>query len=446
MPEWYFWPFYAILRSFTADFILPAKLWGVLAMFSSILLLFFLPWIDQSPVRSGSYRPVFKRFFWLLVIDVIVLGWAAAARRSADRDVISQIAAAYYFLHFLVILPLVSAFETPLPLPRSISDSVLHGEEAEAAPLRRRAGTKTPRRPPSKGDRRQMRSCLGFIGAVFAGGPAISLISGVCDLCPEPAGAAGGPKSSTAAPSTLHLAATARFGKFDRQQLQRGFQVYSEVCSACHSLKLVSFRDLKDLGYRRRRDQEDRVATGRTQVPVDQSRHRRGSDRKALPSDTFPDRRSRTRPPRAPPTTMRFRPIFRSSPRRARAALLTSIRILTGIPSDQPAETSEEIPGCQDADRTFTTIPISRTSTSRCRRRSPLMDRLSIRMAPNRPSIRWHGRRGLPGLDREPNLEARHCGRRCGRDLPAVCDDPRLFRLSPALGGTPPRSGENRAT
>jgi ubiquinol-cytochrome c reductase cytochrome b subunit len=135
VPEWYFWPFYAILRSFTVDFILPAKLWGVLAMFSSILLLFFLPWIDRSPVRSGSYRPVFKRFFWLLVIDVLILGWAGGGAPTPMRNVISQLAAAYYFLHFLVILPLISAFEKPLPLPRSISESVLHGEEAEAAPV-----------------------------------------------------------------------------------------------------------------------------------------------------------------------------------------------------------------------------------------------------------------------------------------------------------------------
>jgi ubiquinol-cytochrome c reductase cytochrome b subunit len=145
VPEWYFWPFYAILRSFTVDFILPAKLWGVLAMFSSILLLFFLPWLDKSPVRSGSYRPVFKRFFWLLVIDVIILGWAGGGAPNPMRNVISQFAAAYYFLHFLVILPLVSAFETPLPLPRSISDSVLHGEAAEAAP----AGSKARRASPA---------------------------------------------------------------------------------------------------------------------------------------------------------------------------------------------------------------------------------------------------------------------------------------------------------
>ena len=135
VPEWYFWPFYAILRSFTVDFILPAKLWGVLAMFGSILLLFFLPWLDKSPVRSGYYRPVFKRFFWLLVVDVLD---PRLCRRRADqcrRNVaLGQAAAAYYFLHFLVILPLVSTFETPLPLPSSITESVLHGEDAEAAP------------------------------------------------------------------------------------------------------------------------------------------------------------------------------------------------------------------------------------------------------------------------------------------------------------------------
>ena len=83
VPEWYFWPFYAILRAFTVDFILPAKLWGVLAMFASILLLFFLPWLDKSPVRSGSYRPVFKRFFWLLVLDVLILGLCGGAAGRA---------------------------------------------------------------------------------------------------------------------------------------------------------------------------------------------------------------------------------------------------------------------------------------------------------------------------------------------------------------------------
>ncbi len=144
VPEWYLLPFYAILRSFTADFILPAKLWGVLAMFSAILLLFFLPWIDRSPVRSGRYRPVFKRFFWLLVIDVIVLGWVGGSPVKPLTVAVGQIASAYYFLHFLVILPLVSAFETPLPLPNSITEAVLEREEAhEAAEAKKPRRTKT---------------------------------------------------------------------------------------------------------------------------------------------------------------------------------------------------------------------------------------------------------------------------------------------------------------
>jgi len=141
VPEWYFWPFYAILRSCTFNlFWIDAKLWGVLAMFGSILLLFFLPWIDRSPVRSGAYRPVFKRFFWLLVVDIVILGYVGGAPITPFNAALGQLAAAYYFLHFLVILPLVSAFETPLPLPNSISESVLHGEAAESAPAGQASG------------------------------------------------------------------------------------------------------------------------------------------------------------------------------------------------------------------------------------------------------------------------------------------------------------------
>jgi ubiquinol-cytochrome c reductase cytochrome b subunit len=134
VPEWYFWPFYAILRAFTDDFIIPSKLWGVLAMFASILLLFFLPWLDKSPVRSAVYRPMFKRINWLLWADVFILGLCGMKPAEQPWVALSQIAAAYYFAHFLIILPLVSKYEKPLPLPNSISESVLHGEAAEAAP------------------------------------------------------------------------------------------------------------------------------------------------------------------------------------------------------------------------------------------------------------------------------------------------------------------------
>ncbi|WP_341207444.1 cytochrome b N-terminal domain-containing protein [uncultured Sphingomonas sp.] len=134
VPEWYFLPFYAILKSFTADFILPAKLWGVLAMFGSILLLFFLPWLDASPVRSANYRPTYRWFLLVLLLDVLVLGYVGGAEASARNVMMGQIAAGYYFAHFLIILPLVSAAERPRPLPNSITEAVLakHGGTSPA--------------------------------------------------------------------------------------------------------------------------------------------------------------------------------------------------------------------------------------------------------------------------------------------------------------------------
>jgi ubiquinol-cytochrome c reductase cytochrome b subunit len=125
VPEWYFWPFYAILRSFTADFILPAKLWGVLAMFGSILLLFFLPWLDSSPVRSNNYRPKARIAFWVLVLDVLILGYCGGSPADPAYVIVAQICSAYYFLHFLVILPWIARTERPVPLPNSITEAVL---------------------------------------------------------------------------------------------------------------------------------------------------------------------------------------------------------------------------------------------------------------------------------------------------------------------------------
>jgi ubiquinol-cytochrome c reductase cytochrome b subunit len=136
VPEWYFWPFYAILRAFTVDFLfIPAKLLGVLAMFASILLLFFLPWLDNSPVRSGNYRPLFKKFFWFgLIPCILILGYCGGAPAEEPFVMLSQIASAYYFAHFLIILPIISRIERPLPLPGSITEAVLKGGAAPAAP------------------------------------------------------------------------------------------------------------------------------------------------------------------------------------------------------------------------------------------------------------------------------------------------------------------------
>jgi ubiquinol-cytochrome c reductase cytochrome b subunit len=136
VPEWYFWPFYAILRAFTYDFFfVPAKLMGVLAMFGSILVWFFLPWLDKSPVRSATYRPLYRKFFWLgLIPAMLVLFWCGGLPAEEPYVMFSQIASFYYFAHFLIILPIVSAVERPEPLPYSITEAVLGGDENAALP------------------------------------------------------------------------------------------------------------------------------------------------------------------------------------------------------------------------------------------------------------------------------------------------------------------------
>ena len=119
VPEWYFLPFYAILRA------IPSKLGGVTAMFSAIAILAFLPWLDTSKVRSASFRPIYRAFFWVFVIVGLGLGYLGSQPPSDGSTFVARIFTAYYFLHFIVILPLLGLFETPLPLPVSIADAVL---------------------------------------------------------------------------------------------------------------------------------------------------------------------------------------------------------------------------------------------------------------------------------------------------------------------------------
>lgn len=128
VPEWYFLPFYAILRA------IPDKLGGVIAMFGAIVILFAMPWLDGSKARSCTFRPVYRIFLWLFLVDVIFLGYIGA---NSPDDVVNlaglevtfltlgQIATAFYFLFFLVIVPIVSRKEKCLPLPKSINEHVL---------------------------------------------------------------------------------------------------------------------------------------------------------------------------------------------------------------------------------------------------------------------------------------------------------------------------------
>ena len=106
---------------------------GVLAMFAAILVWFFLPWLDTSPVRSTRYRPLLRKFIWFgLLPCVLILGYCGGSPAEEPYVMIAQIATAYYFLHFLVILPFVSSIERPEPLPFSITEAVLGKDEHSA--------------------------------------------------------------------------------------------------------------------------------------------------------------------------------------------------------------------------------------------------------------------------------------------------------------------------
>ncbi len=121
VPEWYLLPYYAILRA------VPNKLLGVIMAFGSLFILFFVPWLDRSPVRSARFRPVYKWVFWLLVIDVVALGWVGANPPEGIVVTVGQIATFYYFLHMLILLPLVGKLERPRPLPSGIGAAMLGG-------------------------------------------------------------------------------------------------------------------------------------------------------------------------------------------------------------------------------------------------------------------------------------------------------------------------------
>ena len=119
VPEWYFLPYYAILRA------IPSKLGGVIFMFASLIVLLFLPWLDTARVRSAKYRPLYKWFFWLFVFTCFALGYLGSLPAEGIYVMWARIFTAYYFIHFLVVLPVLGIIETPNKLPNSITESVL---------------------------------------------------------------------------------------------------------------------------------------------------------------------------------------------------------------------------------------------------------------------------------------------------------------------------------
>ncbi|NDA46886.1 MAG: cytochrome b, partial [Alphaproteobacteria bacterium] len=126
VPEWYYLPFYAILRA------IPSKLGGVVAMFGAIVVLAFLPWLDTSRVKSAAYRPLYKFFFWLFVVACLGLGFLGSKPPDGVYVIAARLLTLYYFGFFLIIMPLLGLFETPKPVPASIADAVLAKNSSHA--------------------------------------------------------------------------------------------------------------------------------------------------------------------------------------------------------------------------------------------------------------------------------------------------------------------------
>ncbi|WP_315741696.1 MULTISPECIES: cytochrome c1 [unclassified Bradyrhizobium] len=204
VPEWYYLPFYAILRS------IPNKLAGVIAMFSAIVVLVFLPWLDSAKTRSNKYRPLGKQFFWIFVIVCVLLGYLGAQPPEGIYVIAGRILTFLYFAYFLIVLPLLARIEKPRPLPNSIADDVL---------------AKSGRVP--------------MVSTVIALFVAATLFAGSI-------GQARAAEEGT--PPSLKWSFAGPFGTYDRGALQRGLKVYKEVCSNCHSLSYVAFRNLAEDG------------------------------------------------------------------------------------------------------------------------------------------------------------------------------------------------------
>lgn len=207
VPEWYYLPFYAILRS------IPNKLAGVIGMFSAIIILCFLPWLDAARTKSSKYRPLAKQFFWIFVAVCILLGYLGAQPPEGIYVIAGRVLTFCYFAYFLIVLPLLSRIEKPRPVPNSISDAVLAKTGSRSTPMVSSA------------------IVLALAGALFAGSADSARASEGSDKPP-------GNKWSFAGP----------FGKYDRGALQRGLKVYKEVCANCHGLSYVAFRNLAEAG------------------------------------------------------------------------------------------------------------------------------------------------------------------------------------------------------
>ena len=219
VPEWYFLPFYAILRS------VPDKLGGVILMIGAILILIVLPWLDTLNVRSGRYRPIFRVLYFTWIASCFVLGWCGMHSPEGIYLWAGRAATLYYFSFFLS-LPLIGKMEMKF-FPETLKKGMFI-------------------------------LFLCFFSSTINANEEVK---------------------------TQKWSFSGPFGTFDRGSLQRGFQVYKEVCAPCHGLGYLTFKDLDALGFN-----QEQIKALASQVEVKDGPNDEGAmfTRPGRPSDHFP--------------------------------------------------------------------------------------------------------------------------------------------------------------
>ena len=264
VPEWYFLPFYAILRAIDFNVLfIDSRLGGVIAFGGSILILFFLPWLDRSPVRSGTFRPLFQPFYWLFVVNFIA---ADLSRLGAGRG---HLRAARQDLHGLLL--------------RSTSSSSCRCSRAS----RRRGRCRFPSRKPCSPSRIDPGAPMIRITTIAA-----ALVLGFRPRrARRGAGGGGEPREPRDREADLELS-RASSAPSTCNQLQRGFQVFQDVCANCHGARLLAFRNLSERGGPEFSEEQVKAlaATYRSPIPTAE-----GGARPGVPADRWPTLADRAR-------------------------------------------------------------------------------------------------------------------------------------------------------
>jgi len=234
VPEWYFLPLYAILRS------VPDKLGGVILMFSAILVLFIVPWLDSSKIRSANHRPLYRKCFWLFIISCIFLGWAGGQAPEGTALIISRIATVYYFIFFIILMPTLGKIEIHTPIKQKKSQ--------------------------------KNKNFIALL--IFSMTISISILTSSNSFCNE---------NNKIPKQKWNFQGPT--GQFDQSALRRGFQIYKEVCSTCHQMTFMSYRNLQGMGYT-----DDVIKAFAAEGIVIDGPNDDGEmfERNGIPSDKFP--------------------------------------------------------------------------------------------------------------------------------------------------------------